>query len=302
MRRSYDAANKNISYEILESSKKAPSFGFEEDAQVYPLPELAPFALGDHLNVLAAAPDSVKLAGLVEAKLGNLENQAVFEASGAAFGPLGKYLQPGPGYKSDYQKIALTQVQPIYDEKVAVKQFINRLAGENNAHLGLVSFSERASGPVNYKDSFSSSSAFGYPHVELNASTDNKQLVMDTIDPAILFLGTNTSAGIEGGVKMLDGPQHRKSVPKTIILLTDGLPTTGSPKAAATLAGKSGIRIMAVGFFHTPEASRSGPSTLKTIVSACGNGSKMYIAPDLPALQEVLKKIGNGDVALANSD
>ena len=78
------------------------------------------------------------------------------------------------------------------------------------------------------------------------------------------------------------------------------MPTTGSPKALAKEAGEKGIRLFAIGFFRTPYTRVAGSKTLKAMVAACGNGSKMYTAPDLPTLQDVLAKISHGTLALLN--
>lgn len=298
--RIYNATSNKVTYKIVNRNSSAlPTLGRRGATSAVPRLELANWSSSAHFRSIANMSDDIKLAALIEAKRGNLESPAKFAESHANAGILNGVINPEPGWRRDYQLLAMAHVNPLADEKVALSEFISGLEG-SNAHLSLVTFGGRSSSGPDTKDDFSTFGNHHYPHVALSKSEDKRQLVIDSLAPCLSFLWTDTKGGLREGVKILEGTEHRPEVPKTIILLTDGVPTTGSPKNVAKLAGQKGIRIFAVGFFQTARAKKDGPKTLRTIVAACGNGSKMYLAPDIPTLKDVLKQIGNGTVALTN--
>ena len=302
VRRTYDRGANKVTYRVVRDAKAVPTLGRLGSAPAIPPPETAQFNQSPLFQRLANASTDVKVAAMVEAKRGNLESQAAFTSSGANTGVLNGFVTPEAGFKAAYQKVAMKQVQPLADEKTALEEFIAGLGSSGEAHLSLVTFGGRNSVPPDKKDDFSTFSGHHYPHVELDKGSDKRDLVMASLAPALTFNGTDTKGGMQEAIRILEGPAHRPEVQKTIILLTDGVPTTGSPKPAAKEAGEKGIRLFAIGFFQTATARRSGPKTLRAMVAACGNGSKMYLAPDLPTLQDVLKQISHGTLALINED
>lgn len=301
-KRTVDRGTNKVTYRVVRDAKAVPTLGRLGSKSAIPPPDTAKYNKNPLFARLANASYDVKLAALVEAKRGNLESQGVFQSSGANTGPLNGFVNPEPGWKAGYQQVAMEQVQPLADEKTALSEFVAGLGSGGDAHLALVTFGGRNSVAPDHKDSFSTFSGHKYAHVELDKGLDKKDLCVQSLAPSLTFNGTDTKGGMEEAIKMLEGPAHRPEVQKTIILLTDGVPTTGSPKPAAKEAGEKGIRLFAIGFFQTPTARRSGPKTLRVMVAACGNGSKMYLAPDLPTLQDVLKQISHGTLALINED
>ena len=301
-KRTYDAGADTTTYAIIRNSKAPPTLGRMGSAAAIPDPATVDFSASPIMDKFKNAPSDVKVAALVEAKRGNLETQAVFESSNANKGALKTYVTPQAGYKAGFQQVAMQAVEPLNSAKVALRDFVAQLTGSDDAHLSLITFGGRESTGQDAKDDFSTFSGHKYPHVNLNKQDSKRQLVVDSIGPSLTFNGTDTKGAMRGAIDMLEGPEHRPEVEKTIILLTDGIPTTGSPKPLAKEAGEKGIRLFAIGFFQTPYAMAGGPKTLKNMVAACGNGSKMYLAPDLPTLQDVLAQISQGTLALINDD
>lgn len=301
-KRTYDAGTQTTTYKVVRNSTAPPTLGRMGSAASIPDPDTVDFSASPIMDKFKNSPPDVKLAALIEAKRGNLETQAAFESSHADKGVLKNYLTPSTGYKAGFQQVAMQSVQPLYNAKVALRDFVAQLAGSEDAHLALITFGGRESTGDDAKDDYSTFSGHKYPHVNLNKTESRKQLVVDSIGPSLTFEGTDTKGAMRGAIDMLEGPQHRPEVDKTIILLTDGVPTTGSPKGFAKEAGEKGMRLFAIGFFTTPYAKQGGPKSLKAMVAACGNGSKMYLAPDLPTLQDVLAQISHGTLALLNDD
>lgn len=301
-KRSYDAGASKVTYTVVRDSSACPTLGRLGSDPAIPDPDKAKWGESPLFAPVAGMPYDVKVAALVEAKRGNLESDAVFSSSHANLGAANGKITPQAGFKAAYQKLAMKEVQPLADEKQALGDFMAQLNGSDEAHLALVTFGGRASDGADMKDDFSTYSGHHYPHVNLDKGISKRQLVIDSLAPCLTFNGTDTKEGMTRAIDMLEGPAHRPECQKTIILLTDGVPTTGSPKGKAKEAGEKGIRLFAIGFFQTAAAKRSGPGTLNAMVAACGNGSKMYLAPDLPSLQDVLKQISHGTLALINED
>lgn len=301
--RTYDAGANKVTYKIVNDKSTAlPTLGRRSTASAVPRLDKAKWSSSPHFQSIANLSDDVKLAAMIEAKRGNLEDPGIFESSKTNTGILNGVITPEPGWRRDYQRLAMPHVKPLADEKIALSEFVSGLGTSAGAHLSLVTFGGRNSTGADAKDDFSTFANHKYPHVNLSKDDNKKELVMESLDPSLSFNGTDTKGGMEEAINILEGPEHRPEVQKTIILLTDGMPTTGSPKNAAKLAGEKGIRLFAIGFFHTSYSRTNGPKTLKAMVAACGNGSKMYLAPDLPTLRDVLKQIGHGTLALINDD
>lgn len=290
-----------LTHSIAKNSTVSPNFGESGSTYVVPDPATTDFTRSEKLKGLANAPDDVKLAALVEAKLGNLENAGIYESSHANLSPLAKYnLVPGPGYQDEYQKLALSAIQPLSDEKDVLADFLTTVGANPEAHFSLVTFSTNVSGAEGH-DEYSTRSNFRLPQVDLNKNDSRAEDVNTALGPAPSFNSTATGDAMLKAIKILNGDQHREGVQKTIVLLTDGLANHGSsPTAAAKLANKSDIKLFTVGFFHSKKAQSSGNALLNNLVATAGNGSKNYFAPDVPTLKEVLHSIANGDVSLMN--
>lgn len=302
--RTYNSATGKTTYTVIRKTTAPPTLGRLESASSIPVPETTDFSTSPLMSKFKDASSDVKLAALIEAKRGNLENPGIFHSSHADAGVLSTWVTPEKGYKSSYQKVAMQSVLPLFDAKTALSNFIALLPESGDAHLGLVTFGGKASDGADHKDSFDTFSGHGYPHVNLNRNDARKQQVADSLAPCLTFNGTHTKGAMRNAIDMLEGSGHRPGSEKTIILLTDGVPTTGSPKEVSREAGEKGIRLFAIGFFQQPDPAKQkqGKATLNAMCNACGNGSKMFFAPTVPSLEDVLSQIGHGTLALLNDD
>lgn len=285
---------------------------------VVPDPEAADFSVSEKLKTLKDAPADIKLAALVEAKAGNLEDNAKYESSNASKSGLSKYISPQEGLQDEFQRIALAATQPLSDAKSALKDFVNEITQSKSVHTSLVSYSSSVSGSKTEKqdilDSFSTRKDFRLPNIELSSTDEKHNKILNAIEPSPCFSETNTGEAIRRAVAMLKGDGHRHAVAKSIVLLTDGRPNpprgdyfSGLNDAvdAAKEAGENNIRIHAVGFFHTSYSEdelKNGPTALSAIASAAGNGSRSYVAPDVPSLKCILRSIAKSSVSLVNSE
>lgn len=303
MKRTYNKTKGTLTYTALRNSKRHPALG--RRGAKNGIPDPTDYKI-DESPVLKAAlegkTDEFKRAFLVEAKKGNLESQSAFTDSHTDKGLLNGQVNPGPGWKEEYQKVAIENVLKLGDEKNGIKTFITQYLNTSpDVHLGLVTFGGTTSGNSDFKDTFHTYSGHGYPHVNLNKSADNKDLVVQSIGPSLSRNGTDMKGGIRKATEMLTGNQHRDGVAQTILLVTDGLPTTGSPYPAAVDAGGEGIKIFAIGYFNQASGlARKGQRVLDKICAKAGNGSKPYTAPTYPDLLDVLKRISHGTLALNN--
>lgn len=300
-RRVVDAKAKTVSYKVVRDARAVASLGRLGAKAAIPRLSEAKYELSPLFNAIKDKSDEIKAGAFIEAKRGNLENDAIFASSGAINGPLKGIVTPQAGWQRDYQKLGLQAVQPIADVKTAVSEFVGQINGNDNLHLGLVTFGGRNSEGPDAKDDFSTFKKHKYPHVALAKNENKQQLVVDTLGPSVTFNGTDMKGSIDEATKMLTSDQSRKLVPKTIILFTDGIPTTGSPKRKAKIAGEKGIRIYAIGFFTT-RYSRNGRKILQAIVAAAGNGSKFYFPQESKEIITIFKQIGKGSISLINRD
>lgn len=303
VKKTYDAGSGKTTYTKVKNTAVHPALGRFGALNSIPNPNTVNWDLDPLMSKFKDRDLETKMAALTEAKRGSLESTSMFQTSHADKGPLGGFITPAAGYQTAYQKLALTKVLPLHEAKDALTTFVSQLPDNGDAHLALVTFGGKTSGTEDAKDTYSTFVNHKYPHVKLNKDDAKKQLTIDSIGPSLTFNGTDTKGGMAAARLMLNDPAlHRPEVEKTIILLTDGMPTTGSPQEQAKLAKKDGIRLFAIGFFKTANAKQNGPPVLKNMVANCGNGSKMYYAPDLPTLQDVLAQISHGTLALLNEE
>lgn len=296
-----DNGNK-VTHSIVATSTLPPAFQSNYPVNnIVPDPSAVDFTKSKLMQSLQNAPAEVKLAALVEARLGHLENSAVYESSHANLSALSKTnLVPGPGYQDDYQRLALSQTLPLADAKDALATFVQMTESSPGAHFSLVTYSTNVSGSEGH-DSFSTRNSFKHPQVDLNKENARGQDITEALAPAPTFGSTNTGDAVMKAVSMLEGGQHRNGAPKTIILLTDGVANAGmDPVEASKEAGKKGVKLMSIGFFHNEVAMRVGRPLLNSMVASAGNGSKAFFAPDVPTLHQVLEGIANGDPSLIN--
>lgn len=298
--RAYNVVTKKIDYKISDPVGGTAIFGPTGIESAIPVPSQVDFSKDPLFAPLQHAPISVKTAALVEAKLGNLESEDAFRASHNDRAELATYLKPQDGFQEAYQKIAMRAVEPLSSEKAALQDFLSSSDG-SDMHAALVTYAQDVSSGNDRKDNYKTKSGHKLPIVNLNK--DNARLgdVVDAINPSPLFNSTNTGGALLQAASMFENNGHRESAPKTIVLLTDGMPNYGPKLEDVTpVLAKKGIRVLTIGFFFTPYSQEEGPKVLNTLVAKVGNGSRAFIAPDVPKLKDALRRISNGTPTLVN--
>jgi Flp pilus assembly protein TadG len=242
----------------------------------------------------------VMVALLAEGKRGNLESAAIYasEKANASATKLVPGFQPSVGFQAEYQRLALTLCQPRHTEVEALHYFIDKTKDLNKIHWSLIGYGKDAA-PQTPGSTLDLSDIGGYrfPFVPLStdSSDDQAQQVLDAIDMATVSYGTDTPGGLEEGIRQLTGPGHTAGWPRTLILLTDGIPTKGGSGKQAQLAGQLGIKLLTIGFFEGGYACPGGPKFILKLKAKGG-----YLADSF--------KVGNckttlpppDDVAAAN--
>ncbi|GEM_PF-3312686 len=234
--------------------------------------------------------EDVKAALLIESKRGDLENSTVYNSSNAGISCL-QYIpgfSPEPGYQAEYQKLALTLSGARQMEIEALHSFIDQMqaSGSSNAHWSVIGFGASAPGgkptPPAAATTLDTANpqAFHFPEVTLDPGANNASQVEAALDMATLTWGTDTPEALQEAVKMLNGSGHTKGSPKTIILLTDGMPTLPGSYAAAKLAGQSGIRLVVIGIFLSNYAWPDGWHFVQELAKKTGNGSQAFKVGD----------------------
>lgn len=109
---------------------------------------------------------------------------------------------------------------------------------------------------------------------------------MDEISARIFNGATNIAAGIDTGVSVLTDPDNsREFAVKTLILMTDGVPTEGgNPVVSATAAANQNVTI------HTITFGAGADQNLMQQVAAAANGEHFH-ALDAETLREVFRTI-----------
>ena len=298
--RAYNAATKKIDYRTSGPVGGSAIFGPTGIESAIPVPSQVDFSKSPLFAPVQHAPESIKTAALVEAKLGNLENENAFRSSHNEHSDLATYIKPHEGFQEEYQKLAMKGVEPLSSEKAALKDFLTASDG-SDMHAALVTYAQDVSSGNDRKDSFKTKAGHQLPIVNFNKDNARLSDVVDAINPSPLFNATNTGGALLQAAEMLEGNGHRESAPKTIVLLTDGMPNCGPmPDQVAPILAKKGIRVLTIGFFFTPYSQKDGPAVLNSLVAKIGNGSRAFIAPDVPKLKDALRRISNGSPTLVN--
>src|SRR5262249_35754867 len=109
----------------------------------------------------------------------------------------------------------------------------------------------------------------------LSQDSSNSQQVKDAIDIATVSGGTCTAHGLQQGrYQLLEGAGHRDGASKTIILLTDGLPTDVGSGQQALRIRDEGIRLITVGLYHTDlTMAQKGAEFVRIITRKAGRDS-----------------------------
>lgn len=339
-RKNPPAGTYKLSYKTVKAgtSKTPPSLRtLGNHLRVIPNPDLADFSKSPLFSGFKNAPYDVKVAALIESKRGNLNSQAAYDKAKVADSVLGDPNLPwkgqikiGEDYRGAYQEAALPFVHPLADAKKDVIDFANFVTTKNpDVHVALVGFAPYAGGAPNkkqYSDNADLYNTYGQsatkdaevPVVRLSQSQNKAKELVDAMNPCVTFSGTNTTSALKVAHSMLIGPGHRKGKQQTIVLLTDGIPTVGGYIQESKKIGADGIRILAIGFFHTNYAKNRGPKVCTKIVRAAQNGSRYfpadgvfdkdgkgnkgyYTGSELEALKKAFELAAKGEPALLNN-
>lgn len=170
---------------------------------------------------------------------------------------------------------------------VAVDSFIATLQARNlDVHVALVTYAEDFS-----------FGTFSATDASLDVPlTSNFTLVGSTMDAwgrQALVGNTNIEAGLSMAVAELTGGRARTTADRTIILLTDGVPTTGnSDIASLTLNDRLSSQIVTHVITFGAQASSGAYQSM--MMNAADNGNGMYFnAPTATQLQQAFQKIAD---------
>ncbi len=181
---------------------------------------------------------------LVEAARGNLETPTTAQLAGLDLAALSA--TPTLGYKSAYEALSLSRLEPKATIDDALNNFINKLKTSTDCHLGLVTFNDRAGtsatdtfGAHNISWSYATAGgkgSFPLPMIALDRGTNNHGQVQAWIAPPV---NNSPAAWLvpDGGTHIADalqkarldlnntGSNARPGAMKAVLLVTDGVPT-----------------------------------------------------------------------------
>ena len=203
-------------------------------------------------------------------------NEFVYPLDRTLYSPLQSYFTPPSTTASRWQAL---------DD--AVDSFITVLQARNlDVHVSLVTYSEAYS-----LGSYSSTEA----SLDVNLTSNYSQIVtsMQTTGQTPLLGDTNISAGLALAQGELTGPRARVTADRTIILMTDGVATSGNldiPSLA--LAHRTGSRIVTHVVTFGGQAASGSTRTSMMTAAQNGNGS-FYNAATAAQLQTAFKKIAD---------
>lgn len=254
--------------------------------------------------------DFPNVAALVEASRGNLENEAVFESSGASTALKGVVL-PKAGYKTKYFELARKHSHPWIEAQTAAQNFFTLMNNNTRAHFGFVAFSHQVGQDANAKFNENNVGfdypaggvgSFALPAISLNPAegqtnfAEIEQAVSDVVPDG----GTNIGGAIERATRMFDNNQSRPNAKKAIILFTDGIPSVGLPldgnpitncQKAAQIAHNKGIAVFGVGLALDPSLLQEQGQVLNLITTTAGNGGKFFQVTDASKLNSAFGSI-----------
>jgi len=170
---------------------------------------------------------------------------------------------------------------------VAVNSFVTTLQARNlDVNVALVTYAETYS-----FGSYSSTEA------SLDVTlTSNYNLInsgMNAWGQQPLLGDTNIEAGLAMAVTELTGPRSRTTADRTMILLTDGVPTTGNTNIASlVLNDRTSSQIVTHVITFGAEAASGALQT--SMMTAATNGNGMYFnAPSAAQLQQAFQTIAD---------
>jgi len=203
-------------------------------------------------------------------------NEFVYPSDRAQFSPLQAYFTPPSSTGSRWY--ALTN---------AVNTFVSVLQARNiDAHVCLVTFAE------NYTfGSYTATEA----SLDVSLTPTYSQIVtgMNVWGQTPLLGDTNMQAGIALAQGELTGPRARVTANRLMILLSDGVATTGNTNIASlTQAARTGSGIVTYTIAFGGEAASGTPQATMAGAAASGNGV-FYNAPTASQLTTAFQQIAD---------
>jgi len=203
-------------------------------------------------------------------------NEFTYPADRSAITPLQAYFTPPSPTASRW-----------YSLTVAVNEFVTMLqARDLDVHLALVTFAENYS-LGNYSATEASLD------VQLTPTYSQIPTAMSVWGQTPLLGNTNIEAGLNMAQTELTGPRARVTANRTIILLTDGVATTGNLSIPSlTLAARLNSQIVTNTITFGGEANSGSAQSAMSGAATNGNGT-FYAAPTAATLQQAFQQIAD---------
>lgn len=248
--------------------------------------------------------DFPNIAALVEASRGNLENQAIFESSGAST-TLAGVVTPQAGYRDKYFDLARKHTHPWAESQEAAQDFFNLMKQNTKAHFGFVAFATKVAQEANETfveervgSGYPAGGSKQFPFPAISLKLPEEQNNFEQVQAAIVGVvprdNTNIGGSIERAVRMFDPNNSRPNAKKAIIVFTDGEPTVGLPLSqdpfqncllAAQQARAKGVAIFGIGLALNPGQQQEQAQVLGTITTTAGNGGRFLQVTDASKLK-----------------
>ena len=169
----------------------------------------------------------------------------------------------------------------------AVNSFVTVLQSRNlDAHVALVTYAETYS-----LGNFSATEAS--LDVQLTSNYSSIVTAMNTWGNTPLLGDTNIQAGLDMGVGELTGPRARTTADRTIILLTDGIATTGNTDIAGmSLTNRTTSKAVTYTIGFSGQAGTGVGQTALQGAATSGNGV-YYYAPTAAQLTAAFQQIAD---------
>lgn len=247
------------------------------------------------------------LAALVEASRGNLENEAVFQSSGAVMALQG-IVTPKAGYKAKYFELARKHTHPWAEAEKAATDFFTLMNNNTRAHFGLVTFNSIVGNSPAFTFSEPNVGAsypagglgvFPLPAIPLSAANGqtNFNEAKNALAQVVPFNNTNIGGSLDRAQQFFSANTTRPNAKKAIILFTDGIPTAGNPSPeqaafqAANQCRQKGIAVFTVGLNLNPGERQEQAQILNQITGTAGNGGRFFQVTDASKLNAAFSSI-----------
>ena len=169
----------------------------------------------------------------------------------------------------------------------AVASFVSTLQSRNlDVHVSLVTFSEN----YTFGNYSATEASLDVPLTSDLTQTTSKMSYWNT---QVLLGDTNISAGLTLAQSQLTGANARVVADRTVILLSDGVPTTGNTDIPTVVQGlNQNSQIVTHVITFGAEAASGNTQAVMQNAAAAGNG--MYFnAPDAATLQQAFQTIAD---------